>query len=367
MTIDFYFGTRTGIYSGEVNEAGLPDGYGSFTTANSEGMEYTYTGDWVNGHWHGEGIEVWDNGQSYTGQFASDARSGEGTLTKSDGTIYEGSFVDDAFCGEGVIYFTDGTRLEGTFTDDATGYGTYYSSDGLRYSGSMTDGTITLVLLDDFFGDNERREQFVAFYKAFAFSDLYEYAQAYISAEAVSEQDSAYAIISAIEPVLDCNVVWSAVMDELDSSYSVRFEQASEISSSNSVVPTVTSSGSLSIQIGFRKSGWLFFDHYSFGVDGKEVKSGSVKSYKTTRTVISGNTIEEYCFVGYISDEVLESIGQGETVTLRFLNYDSQEYYDHTLTQSEIDALYCGMLIEGCCDTLSELIRDYRATYSVYD
>ena len=367
MTIEFYFGARTGIYNGDVNEEGLPDGYGSFTTTNSEGMEYTYEGDWVNGHWDGNGVETWDNGQSYVGEFADDAKTGKGILTLSDGTVYDGNFVEDAFCGDGVIRYTDGTYLEGTFADDSNGVGTYYDAEGLSYSGALESGELSLVLLDDFFGNPDRREQFIDLYKSFAFSDLYEYVQAYVTEDAISDNDSAYSIIEALESVLSSDASWSVVVDELDSSYTVAFDNANEISGSNSVVPTVTDRGSLSIKIGFRKSGWLFFDHYYFGVDGEEIKSGSVKSYDTTRNVISGNTIEEYCFISYIADEDLIAINEGDTVILRFLNYDSQEYYDHTLTQDEADALYCGMLIESCCDKLSDLIMDYRTTYSVYD
>ena len=59
MTLTFSFGTKTGTYSGPVNKDGLPEGKGAFTSKNSEGESWTYTGDFVNGHFEGEGEASW--------------------------------------------------------------------------------------------------------------------------------------------------------------------------------------------------------------------------------------------------------------------------------------------------------------------
>ena len=37
LTLDLSFGTRTGVYSGEINSDGLPDGQGIFTSTDLDG------------------------------------------------------------------------------------------------------------------------------------------------------------------------------------------------------------------------------------------------------------------------------------------------------------------------------------------
>lgn len=62
LTLDLVGGQRTGIYVGDVNEQGLPDGNGKFTTENSNGEKYTYEGEFSNGHYVGIGKLTFENG-----------------------------------------------------------------------------------------------------------------------------------------------------------------------------------------------------------------------------------------------------------------------------------------------------------------
>lgn len=73
MTLSFYFGDRTGAYSGSIDEAGLPDGQGSF---HCEGLENNWTYD-------GE----------LTGTF-SDSGNGTGTYCDIDGFDYNATLSD---------------------------------------------------------------------------------------------------------------------------------------------------------------------------------------------------------------------------------------------------------------------------------
>ena len=50
---------RTGTYSGDVVD-GVPNGVGSFTTVNSKGITWVYTGEFLNGTFHGQGGTVWN-------------------------------------------------------------------------------------------------------------------------------------------------------------------------------------------------------------------------------------------------------------------------------------------------------------------
>ena len=63
MTLDFNFGQRTGTYWGDLNDQGLPHGKGKFTTTNSEGIEWTYEGEFKNGHFDGDGKTTWRDGE----------------------------------------------------------------------------------------------------------------------------------------------------------------------------------------------------------------------------------------------------------------------------------------------------------------
>ena len=72
MTLSFSFGEKTGKYSGPLNADGLPDGIGTFTSKNSEGISWTYSGSFVNGHFEGEGQTEWQGGLIERGIYAND-------------------------------------------------------------------------------------------------------------------------------------------------------------------------------------------------------------------------------------------------------------------------------------------------------
>jgi len=51
---------RIGPFKGKVVN-GVPDGQGTFSSVNSEGVSWTYTGEWANGLFHGHGRSIWDD------------------------------------------------------------------------------------------------------------------------------------------------------------------------------------------------------------------------------------------------------------------------------------------------------------------
>lgn len=120
ITLDFAFGTRTGQYEGDVNEAGVPDGYGVFTAVNTTGTSWTYEGDWVNGHWEGLGTSTWSDGQKYVGNYSEDVEAGDGTY-----------------------FFADGSSFAGVFTD-GNADGVYTAADGVQYYATMVDGSVEI-------------------------------------------------------------------------------------------------------------------------------------------------------------------------------------------------------------------------------
>ncbi|QOX64209.1 hypothetical protein FRZ06_13105 [Anoxybacterium hadale] len=51
---------RIGEYKGDLVD-GIPNGYGTFTTQNSQKIEYTYEGEWKDGLFDGQGTTKWDD------------------------------------------------------------------------------------------------------------------------------------------------------------------------------------------------------------------------------------------------------------------------------------------------------------------
>lgn len=358
LTIDFSFGTRTGIYSGEIDDNGIPNGQGKFTSENSDGETWTYEGDWVAGHWEGNGTATWASGQIYSGEFSNDSETGRGSFTWETGERYEGRFISGTIYGEGTLYYPDGASFVGTFTDFDNATGEYCDKDGILYEAAIKDGELSLRPLNDFFSDEQRQEQYNILYQSYQYSKLASYINDYLSENETTPLDSAYSILELINPVLEYENEWVINFDDFDSTYSLTFKDANNISSKNSVVVSLKETD-LDIKIGFRKNGWLFFDGIAMSIDGEQVYIASVKSYDTTRNVISGGTIEEYCYCSFY-DDVLEQVGNAENVILRFSNDGSGVTFDHTLTQAEKDALYCGLLLQTNNRDLNDLLYRYN-------
>ncbi len=103
MTLSFYFGDRTGTYTGDFAD-GLPNGYGSFTSADTDGVVWVYEGDWVDGHFNGKGTTTWDSGYVETGEYRDDYINGIGQESFEGVIYYEGAMTDATPNGIGTIY-----------------------------------------------------------------------------------------------------------------------------------------------------------------------------------------------------------------------------------------------------------------------
>ena len=69
VTLSFSDIEREGIYSGEINDNGIPNGYGIFEATNPLGVKYIMIGNWTNGSLNGEGWRACDTGEMYIGNF----------------------------------------------------------------------------------------------------------------------------------------------------------------------------------------------------------------------------------------------------------------------------------------------------------
>lgn len=116
ITLSFFFGERTGVYTGETLN-GLPHGTGSFTTQNDDGLSWVYQGAWENGHFDGRGNTTWADGFKETGTYANDELNGLGSEYQDNALLYEGLFRDGIHNGQGRLYDIAGKVIyDGIFT-----------------------------------------------------------------------------------------------------------------------------------------------------------------------------------------------------------------------------------------------------------
>lgn len=155
MTVSFLFGDRKGEYIGEIDENGLPDGYGIFKSSSPDGTAWTYSGDWEHGHWNGQGCSKWETGQSYSGSYTYDTETGYGTYTLNNGNVISGAFAGGSAQGYCSVYIGgeyDGYVFFGNFSyGKATGV--VYAPDGTSVPATCVDGAVEFDM--EAFGQNE--------------------------------------------------------------------------------------------------------------------------------------------------------------------------------------------------------------------
>ena len=121
-----------GKYTGEVNSAGYPHGYGE--AIYSDGNVYKgewkdnthdgkgkltyrngwfYEGEWKDGKYDGKGKMTYGNGWFYEGEWKDGLKNGQGKMTYVDGMVYEGEWEDGKYDGKGKLTYADGTVKEG--------------------------------------------------------------------------------------------------------------------------------------------------------------------------------------------------------------------------------------------------------------
>jgi len=103
MDLTLGFGDCSGTYTGEMKD-GLPDGYGTFMSADSDGDTWTYEGNWAAGHLSGQGKTTWDYGYTETGEYQNDYLNGEGQDYWLDVIRYSGNYTDGYQNGTGTLY-----------------------------------------------------------------------------------------------------------------------------------------------------------------------------------------------------------------------------------------------------------------------
>lgn len=98
MTLHLSYKDAYGLYEGEVNGNGIPNGRGRFTTTYTNDTDrWMYEGEFRDGHFEGYG-RVSDLDESHSwheGYFTNDELTGHGKLGKDRQTTWEGYFLRD--------------------------------------------------------------------------------------------------------------------------------------------------------------------------------------------------------------------------------------------------------------------------------
>ena len=124
----------------------------------------TYEGEFRNGWVHGQGVMTFPNGETYNGTYHNEIRHGQGELVLPNGDIYTGAFFEGTISGKGeYIYKASGERYVGFFDgglkegfgslvtangryvggfrkDKKHGFGVEYDTDGSEYRGYFSKG-----------------------------------------------------------------------------------------------------------------------------------------------------------------------------------------------------------------------------------
>ena len=149
LLMDVYDEDHLILYSGEWKD-GHPHGEGTFSTVNDEEL----TGEWsyeedddksvflLDGKVTGIGIWEYPNG-TYIGEFRNGLSHGFGFLMFDDGDLYVGDWQDGEYHGYGTYYWPDGDWFEGEWENDQrNGQGTYHWADGSSRVGTWQNGEL---------------------------------------------------------------------------------------------------------------------------------------------------------------------------------------------------------------------------------
>lgn len=165
---------RNGFYSGET-VSGIPSGQGKFVATNSDGNEYTYTGEFKHGLFNGQGSRVFDESNEHyseigtfvDGDFCPDLIAGLNAYGSMDSFYFVIPDETAEFINSNLQYIEgDGFELSDIepLIDENLSYDDYIKQPG-KYLSKMVhwDGyTITQIGIDNFYGEEKECIEIIA-------------------------------------------------------------------------------------------------------------------------------------------------------------------------------------------------------------
>ncbi len=100
-----------------------------------------YLGNVLKGEREGEGIMLFNNGESFIGHWKNDAQEEKGIFYYKNGDKYDGEWINGKREGKGIFYYHNGDRYEGDWKNDKKdGKGIIYLHNGDRAMGDFSNG-----------------------------------------------------------------------------------------------------------------------------------------------------------------------------------------------------------------------------------
>lgn len=104
-------------------------------------MFFAYDGEWQDGHMHGFGRYLFEDGGDCIGQFKNNWQDGESKTVYPTGETYEGFWKRGKYHGEGMFTTKSGSVYKGSHVHGRrSGYGRLEYPCGLVYEGEWKDG-----------------------------------------------------------------------------------------------------------------------------------------------------------------------------------------------------------------------------------
>ena len=153
---------ESGVYTGDLKkvvtstgeEVHVRHGKGTYTYPN---RFFSYSGDWVEGVKHGQGVFTLGDGSEYEGQFANGEIQGHGLRKWPNGSSYSGEFHRGEMhggarsvaiflhraassCADGIFIYANGDKYEGGFKGNKRdGEGRIECANGNSFAGHFRE------------------------------------------------------------------------------------------------------------------------------------------------------------------------------------------------------------------------------------
>lgn len=132
-------------YIGEIKN-GKRNGYGTYVWLNANTANKEYSGEWLDGNYHGKGVMLYRNGDKYDGEWVKNNKEGQGIMQYANGDTYSGGWLHDQKHGIGEFYWESPARTSpkkhnGNYENDVIcGHGSMMYANGDTYEGEFLDG-----------------------------------------------------------------------------------------------------------------------------------------------------------------------------------------------------------------------------------
>lgn len=203
-----------------------------------------------------------------------------------------------------------------------------------------TEDSKFLDPIQDFSADETRLKEYNQAITELDFTKVSKIVNFYIEKTQPDEFDTALIIKNILDKNAPALSDYEKEYDEFDKNNIIYAKGIKKISKQIGIVPSINSSDNSTqyseFQVGFVKSGWLFFDKGLIKIGDEELTT--FYNSDKNREVLKGGTIQEDTTVT-LSLEDLGKLAEAQNATIVFRNSDNKKTYEHKITKSEFSAI----------------------------